>query len=165
MYGDNDMAHVVLVTVLAMCLMEYGISGPPCRFNNSSTSRGTCVFPCRCTDGCDQVTGQCLDGGQCQDDHPSGYKWSGPSCQIGNIALHKYAQQSSTKWGDMYLASKAVDGIIDPLSYQHCAVPNVMRGTSAWWKVDFGGNYKLYRVIIYNTDTGDRWGVGCMLGT
>jgi len=57
-------------------------AGPPCRFDNSSTGRGTCIFPCRCTDGCDQVTGQCLDGGQCSDGHPIGYKWSGPACQI-----------------------------------------------------------------------------------
>jgi len=72
----------------------------------------------------------------------------------GNIALQKNAEQSSTKWGDMYLASNAVDGRVDLLSYQHCAVPNAMRGTNAWWKIDFGGNYKLSRVIIYNTNTG-----------
>ena len=62
-------------------------AGTPCRFDNSLASRGTCIFPCRCTDGCDKVTGQCLDGGQCSDGHPSGYKWSGPVCQIGGCQI------------------------------------------------------------------------------
>ncbi|KAK2156311.1 hypothetical protein NP493_1962g00001 [Ridgeia piscesae] len=124
-------------------------AGPPCRFDNSSTGRGTCIFPCRCTDGCDQVTGQCLDGGQCSDGHPSGYKWSGPACQIGNVAFHKTASQSTAKWNEMYPASKAVDGSIDR-SYQHCAVPMGVRGANAWWKVNLGEHYKISRVIIYN---------------
>ena len=64
------------------------VVGHPCRFDNSSTSRGSCIFPCRCTSGCDQVTGQCLDGGQCGDDHPNGYKWIGQACQIGGYQTH-----------------------------------------------------------------------------
>ncbi|KAK2172546.1 hypothetical protein NP493_950g01060 [Ridgeia piscesae] len=148
------MVQTIYIVLLVTLLAEPGTTaGTPCRFDSSSTSRGSCIFPCRCTKGCDQATGQCLDGGQCSDGYPSGYKWTGPACQIGNIALQKNAEQSSTKWGDMYLASNAVDGRVDLLSYQHCAVPNAMRGTNAWWKIDFGGNYKLSRVIIYNTNT------------
>ncbi|KAK2150076.1 hypothetical protein NP493_2864g00000 [Ridgeia piscesae] len=127
--------------------------GHPCRFDSSSTSRGSCIFPCRCTKGCDQDTGQCLDGGQCKDDHPSGYKWSEPACQIGNVAFHKTASQSTAKWNERYPASKAVDGSIDR-SYQHCAVPNGVGDTNAWWKVDLGENYKMSRVIIYNGNKG-----------
>ena len=61
-------------------------AGTPCRFDSSSISRGSCIFPCRCTEGCDQVTGQCLVGGQCIDGNPRGYTWSGPTCQIGVCA-------------------------------------------------------------------------------
>ncbi|KAI0228705.1 hypothetical protein LSAT2_020841 [Lamellibrachia satsuma] len=127
--------------------------GAPCRFDSTSSTRGMCIFPCRCTKGCDQVTGQCLDDGWCNDGHPNGYNWRGTACQIGNVALDKDTSQSTAKWGDKYPASKAVDGAIDPLSYQHCAVPDAMPGSSTWWKVDFGGNYRIYRVIIYNSDT------------
>ncbi|KAI0233427.1 hypothetical protein LSAT2_016312 [Lamellibrachia satsuma] len=67
-----------------------------------------------CTKGCDKVTGQCLDDGQCKDGYPSGYNWRGTACQI---------------------------------------VPDAMPGSSTWWKVDFGGNYRISRVIIYNSDT------------
>ncbi|KAK2156018.1 hypothetical protein NP493_2011g00001 [Ridgeia piscesae] len=123
--------------------------GHPCRFDSSSTSRGSCIFPCRCTKGCDQDTGQCLDGGQCKDDHPSSYKWSEPACQIGNVAYHKTASQRTAKWNERYPASKAVDGSVER-SYQHCAVPNGVGDTNAWWKVDLGENYNISRVIIYN---------------
>ncbi|KAI0222457.1 hypothetical protein LSAT2_026310 [Lamellibrachia satsuma] len=75
-------------------------SGAPCRFDSTSSSRGMCIFPCRCTKGCDQVTGQCLDDGQCNDGHPSGYNWRGTACQIGNVALEKDTTQSAAKWGD-----------------------------------------------------------------
>ena len=67
----------------------------------------------------------------------------------GNVAFHKTASQSTAKWNERYPASKAVDGSIDE-SYQHCAVSIGVPGTHAWWKVDLGENYKIYRVIIYN---------------
>ncbi|KAI0240259.1 hypothetical protein LSAT2_009049 [Lamellibrachia satsuma] len=121
------MTHILLVALLVTVLMEHGVSGARCRFDSTSASRGTCIFPCRCTKGCDQVT--------------------------GNVAFDKETSQSTAIWGDKYLASKAVDGAIDPLGYQHCAVPNAMPGSSTWWKVDFGGNYQISRVIIYNSDT------------
>ncbi|KAK2166571.1 hypothetical protein NP493_1314g00024, partial [Ridgeia piscesae] len=132
-------------------VFSFSAAGTPCRFDNSSTTRGTCIFPCRCTDGCDQVTGQCLDGGQCSDGHPSGYKWSGPACQIGNIALYKNASQSPSARSDKFLASKAVDGNIDPWS--GCALQDDIPGDIIWWNLDFGGSYKLSRVIIYNGNT------------
>ena len=75
----------------------------------------------------------------------------------GNVALDKDTSQSAAKWGDKYPASKAVDGAIDPLSYQHCAVADAIPGSSTWWKVDFGGNYRISRVIIYNSDTGEYY--------
>ncbi|KAK2152409.1 hypothetical protein NP493_2462g00000 [Ridgeia piscesae] len=164
----------------------------PCRFDSSSASRGSCIFPCRCTDGCDQVTGQCVDGGTCSDGQPRGYKWSGEACQIGNVAFNKNANQSPGQQS----ASKAVDGITLTQEYDHCTVLSGTPGTQSWWMVDFGGNYQISRVIIYHTAckagyfgwrcrfrchkcptcdaiTGkcpstcqdNRWGVGCMLSS
>ena len=54
-----------------------------CRFSTTSASRGSCILPCRCTDGCNSDTGACLRGGQCQDGQPTNYKWHGPACQTG----------------------------------------------------------------------------------
>ncbi|KAI0224033.1 hypothetical protein LSAT2_024929 [Lamellibrachia satsuma] len=127
--------------------------GARCRFDRSSANRGTCIFPCRCTKGCDHVTGQCLDNGQCSDGQPSGYNWRGTACQIGNVALNKTTTQSTAKWGGEYPASQAVDGAIDMLSYQHCSIPNANSVSNVWWNVDFGRNYKISGVVIYNSDT------------
>ena len=71
------------------------------------------------------------------------------------MAFHKTASQSTAEWNERYPASKAVDGSIDR-SYQHCAVPDGERGTNAWWKVDLGGNYRISRVIIYNSYKGEE---------
>ena len=59
----------------------------------------------------------------------------------GNIAFNKTA--STGRKNETY----PVDGSID----EHCAVPS----TSAWWKVDLGENYKIKRVIIYNSYKGE----------
>ena len=42
-------------------------------------------FPCRCTDGCNTDTGDCLNGGTCIPDIPVGYTWSGQACRYGKI--------------------------------------------------------------------------------
>ncbi|KAI0218665.1 hypothetical protein LSAT2_029625, partial [Lamellibrachia satsuma] len=120
-----------------------------CRFASTSASRGSCIFPCRCTNGCNTITGECIDGGQCEDGHPSGYRWSGQACQIGNVAYGKTPSQIGG--GTIYAAEKAVDGNTDPLIYhRHCAHPETPTGTNAWWMVDFGERYNTSRVVIYN---------------
>ncbi|KAI0209845.1 hypothetical protein LSAT2_005439 [Lamellibrachia satsuma] len=98
------------------------------RFHNLlrfwSTSQGSCIFPCRCTDGCNTTTGDCLNGGQCEDGQPSGYRWSGTACQTGNVAFNKTASQSTATQVDTYPVERAVDGRTDPTtSYQHCSIP------------------------------------------
>ena len=75
----------------------------------------------------------------------------------GNVALNKTTTQSTGKWGGEYPASQAVDAAIDMLSYQHCAIPNANSVSNVWWNVDFGRNYKIYRVVIYNSDTGEYY--------
>ncbi|KAI0234091.1 hypothetical protein LSAT2_015703 [Lamellibrachia satsuma] len=57
---------------------------------DESTSQGSCIFPCRCTDGCNTTTGDCLNGGQCEDGHPSGYRWTGTACQTDADRLNKF---------------------------------------------------------------------------
>ena len=63
------------------------ISGAHCRFASTSASQGSCIFPCRCTKGCDTTTGQCINGGICEDGHPSSRKWTGTACQTGSCLL------------------------------------------------------------------------------
>ncbi|KAI0217943.1 hypothetical protein LSAT2_030316 [Lamellibrachia satsuma] len=77
------MAKVLLVILVVTVLAHRRTSGAHCRFASTSTSQGSCIFPCRCTDGCNTTTGNCINGGQCEDGHPSGYRWSGTACQTG----------------------------------------------------------------------------------
>ncbi|KAI0237598.1 hypothetical protein LSAT2_011828 [Lamellibrachia satsuma] len=72
-----------MLSVLVALLACHDTAGARCRFANTSTSQGSCIFPCRCTDGCNTTTGDCLNGGDCEDGHPSAYRWNGTACQIG----------------------------------------------------------------------------------
>ncbi|KAI0230731.1 hypothetical protein LSAT2_018912 [Lamellibrachia satsuma] len=88
---------LVIITALLTVLVDQCISGATCRFASTSDSQGPCIFPCRCTNGCNTITGECINGGQCQDGPPSGYRWSGPACQTGNVGYKKTAHQSGEK--------------------------------------------------------------------
>ena len=61
----------------------FPVTGARCRFASTADSQCPCIFPCRCTQGCDTATGDCLNGGRCEDDHPNDYQWSGTACQTG----------------------------------------------------------------------------------
>ena len=63
------------------------IVGASCRFASTTDNQGPCIFPCRCTKGCDNATGECLNGGTCIDGHPSGYRWGGTACQSGRYII------------------------------------------------------------------------------
>ena len=73
----------------------------------------------------------------------------------GNIALYKNASQSASAWTDKCLASKMVDGNIDPWS--GCALPVATAVDNVWLKIDFGGIYTVSRVTIYNGNTGEYY--------
>ncbi|KAK2145088.1 hypothetical protein NP493_4032g00001 [Ridgeia piscesae] len=130
-----------------------------CRFARSSASQGSCIFPCRCTNGCHTTTGQCINGGQCTPDKPDkpddlGWKWTGIACQEGNVAYNKAASQSIGDWGDTFPAGRAVDGNTNPdMGAGHCAHPDTDWGKNAWWMVDLKDTYSISRVIIYNRDS------------
>ncbi|KAI0230737.1 hypothetical protein LSAT2_018886 [Lamellibrachia satsuma] len=148
---ESKMGRMMLVirVTLLVVMADHCTSGARCRFASTSASRGSCIFPCRCTNGCNTTTGECIKGGQCEDGHPSGYRWSGQACQTGNVAYGKTTSQ--TGGGSIYAAEKAVDGNTDPLIYhRHCAFPAAPTGTNAWWMVDFGERYSISRVVIYN---------------
>ncbi|KAI0224656.1 hypothetical protein LSAT2_024361 [Lamellibrachia satsuma] len=85
--GVGHLTHALLVAVVVTLLVDHGISAAHCRFASNSTSQGSCIFPCRCADGCDTTTGECINGGQCEDGHPSAYRWSGTACQIGHVSI------------------------------------------------------------------------------
>ncbi|KAK2148334.1 hypothetical protein NP493_3235g00000 [Ridgeia piscesae] len=129
--------------------------GARCRFARSSASQGSCIFPCRCTNGCHTTTGQCIDGGQCTADKPDkptdlGWRWTGMACQEGNVAYNKAASQSIDPYGfgGTYPAGRAVDGDTNPsMAAGHCAHPDTDWGKNAWWMVDLKGTYNLSRVM------------------
>ncbi|KAK2151659.1 hypothetical protein NP493_2592g00012 [Ridgeia piscesae] len=82
--GHGSGATVVLLTAFVVFLVTIpSNSGARCRFASSSASQDSCIFPCRCTKGCNTTTGDCLDDGRCVAGHPSDHRWSGPACQIG----------------------------------------------------------------------------------
>ena len=78
----------------------------------------------------------------------------------GNVAYNKKASQigeTSNYNSRRYPASRAVDGNTDPYlspDHNHCAHPagNDLT-TTAWWKVDLNGSYRIYSVVIYNRNT------------
>ncbi|KAK2184440.1 hypothetical protein NP493_265g00022 [Ridgeia piscesae] len=118
------------------------VPGARCRFARSSASQGSCIFPCRCTNGCHTTTGQCINGGVCEDDQPSehDFKWTGAACQEGSC-----------------VAGRAVDGDTNPhMGAGHCAHPDTDWGKNAWWMVDLKDTYNISRVIIYNRDSQNK---------
>ncbi|KAK2152058.1 hypothetical protein NP493_2533g00022 [Ridgeia piscesae] len=117
--------------------------------------QGSCIFPCKCTKGCDTSTGDCLNGGTCIDGPPSGHRWQGPACQTGNVAFKKNANQigeKTNRYSRLYPANRAVDGNTDSeMNHTHCAHPMTYTTTlTAWWKVDLDDTYRIYSVVIYN---------------
>ena len=84
------------------------VPGARCRFASSSASQGSCVFPCRCTNGCDTTTGQCVNGGQCTTDKPDkptdlGWRWTGIACQEGSWVKNIIRHVSQTKQTQIYI--------------------------------------------------------------
>ncbi|KAK2191678.1 hypothetical protein NP493_48g07064 [Ridgeia piscesae] len=139
-------------------MLSFPVTGARCRFASRAHNQGSCIFPCRCTQGCDIATGNCLNSGKCIRDHPDNFQWSGKACQTGNVAYNKKASQSGEKtniYSRSYPASRAVDGNTDSyLKHDHCAHPMLNdTTTTAWWKVDLNGTYRLYSVVIYNRNS------------
>ncbi|KAK2184446.1 hypothetical protein NP493_265g00032 [Ridgeia piscesae] len=152
----RSMTRWITMVLLVTILTYKNTSGARCRFARSSASQGSCIFPCRCTNGCHTTTGQCINGGVCEDDQPSGhdFKWTGAACQEGNVAYAKSASQSIGDWGGSYPAGRAVDGDTNPhMGAGHCAHPDTDWGKNAWWMVDLKDTYNISRVIIYNKDS------------
>ncbi|KAK2155381.1 hypothetical protein NP493_2083g00008 [Ridgeia piscesae] len=147
------------------CIVKARAAGARCRFARSSASQGSCIFPCRCTNGCHTTTGQCINGGQCTADKPDkptdlGWRWTGIACQEGNVAYNKAASQSIGDWGGKYPAGRAVDGDTNPrMMAGHCAHPDTDWGKNAWWMVDLKDRYNISRVTIYNSTCNDV--IGC----
>ncbi|KAI0213978.1 hypothetical protein LSAT2_000930 [Lamellibrachia satsuma] len=147
--------RVLLVVLLATIQTYHKTSGARCRFSSTPASQGSCIFPCRCTKGCNTTTGQCVNGGICEDGHPSGWKWTGTACQTGNVAYNKPSSQSIGSWGGSFPAGRAVDGNTNPsMARGHCAHPDTDWGRNAWWLVDLRETYNISRVIIFNRDAG-----------
>ena len=75
-YGFNNLADTCILYVVTGIL----------RYRESSSSTyPPWSLPCRCTDGCNTDTGDCLNGGTCIPDRPVGYTWGGQACRYGKI--------------------------------------------------------------------------------
>ncbi|XP_048239096.1 uncharacterized protein LOC124117040 isoform X3 [Haliotis rufescens] len=108
---------------------------------------------CHCTSGCDgnfRCNGGCLQG------------WSGPTCQIRNIALNKPTQQSSTisdcwsartaakrKVCEYKTSSLAVDGVTSSRYWSGTCTHTATGRPSAWWTVDLGETHLITNLTIF----------------
>ncbi|KAI0230888.1 hypothetical protein LSAT2_018762 [Lamellibrachia satsuma] len=135
------MMQVTLTGLLIMALTVYGIAASGCRFARTSASQGSCVFPCRCTKGCNQVTGDCINDGQCKDGRPIGYHWNGTACQIGNVAYKKAIVSETPR---LIGSERAVDGNIG-----RCARVRPDEPEGGWITIDLGTEYSIFRVAAY----------------
>ncbi|XP_041349668.1 uncharacterized protein LOC121368963 [Gigantopelta aegis] len=95
-----------------------------------------CNYMCHCTSGCDDVTG-C--SGNCEKG------WSGPACNMNNLALNKPAFQSSHYKTDTSPPSNGVDGDYTPKT---CILTDVSQNNS-WWEVDLGKPQYIHEVTVH----------------
>ena len=138
------------------------VTGARCRFASTAASQGPCIFPCRCTQGCDTATGECLNGGRCEDDHPNGYQWNGTACQTGGWR-HKYQHPCRC-----HLLSSCHSHVVTDTARRHtptvvvtCAYAllvsgNVGYGKTAWqspeWQEYWSKTYPARLALDGNTD-------------
>ncbi|KAK2138617.1 hypothetical protein LSH36_2721g00002, partial [Paralvinella palmiformis] len=79
-----------------------------------------CAFQCHCSVDNECSGGTCPSG--CDTSLPSGYTWSGPSCQIGNVGLDKSTNMTAVPfYQKTYPATGALNGIIPNVLNTHCA--------------------------------------------
>ncbi|KAI0217472.1 hypothetical protein LSAT2_030739 [Lamellibrachia satsuma] len=137
---------ILLLTVESLCLARKKHGGL-CVFGRDRD----CLHPCRCTRGCDRLTGGCLRGGTCQDGAPLGYHWRGVACATGNVAYHKVALQRTTSVNE-YGAHLAVVGNVDPqMGAMHCALATGAGREKAWWWLDLADTYVIYSGTVHGS--------------
>ncbi|XP_041347309.1 uncharacterized protein LOC121367260 [Gigantopelta aegis] len=92
-----------------------------------------CSYTCHCTSGCNDVTG-------CSGNCTKG--WSGPTCNMNNLALNKPASQSSHYNGDSTPPSNGVDGDYTSQIFTDIHQDN-------WWEVDLEKAYYIHNVTVH----------------
>ncbi|XP_041379782.1 multiple epidermal growth factor-like domains protein 11 [Gigantopelta aegis] len=120
---------IFVFTIWACCRVTSGVC-PDGRYGLH------CSYTCHCTSGCDDVTG-------CSGNCKKG--WSGPTCNMNNLALYKLAYQSSHYNGANIPPSAGVNGdytlktgiLTDP--YQN----------NSWWEVDLGKPHYIHNVTVH----------------
>ena len=70
---------------------------------------------------------------------------------IDNVARNKPAYQVGT-WGSVHVASRAVDGYINPnINDGYCAHPDSKDSSvRAWWYVDLEDTYRISAIVLFN---------------
>ncbi|XP_041347216.1 uncharacterized protein LOC121367133 [Gigantopelta aegis] len=127
---SNHMVCMLLFTMWACCRVTSG-DCPDGRYGVD------CSYTCHCTSGCDDVTG-------CSGNCKKG--WSGPTCNMNNLALNKPASQSSHYNGDETPSSNGVDG--DYTETTSCILTDVYQNNS-WWEVDLGEPHYIHEVTVH----------------
>ncbi|XP_041374097.1 protein draper-like [Gigantopelta aegis] len=127
-----------------ICFQTHSVSGA-C---TSGTYGLDCNYTCHCnTRNCNDVTG-------CSDTCNKG--WSGPKCNIQNIALGKVTMQSSY-WRNSINSSRAVDGMMNTKFTENSCIHTGIWSSLEWWQVDLGRNIYIHKLAIYfRTDVKKR---------
>ena len=106
-----------------------------------------CRFPCHCQgdEDCNQYTGECPS--RCATTALT--KWTGQSCQIGNVAYRKTATQGPTSQGS---AGRSTDGSAEN-EPEDCSTARGSPSIESWWQVDLLGIHVITEVKILNIRT------------
>ena len=80
----NNPNTVLLNNYFLSDISRFCISGVRRYHASNGETQPHWAFPCRCDNGCDTDTGECLNGGSCIQGLPTEYTWSGQACRTGN---------------------------------------------------------------------------------
>ncbi|KAK2139907.1 hypothetical protein LSH36_1562g00058 [Paralvinella palmiformis] len=94
--GNHASVHYIMITL--WLIVRYCLYGDD----------PNCAFQCHCAVDNECSGGTCPSG--CDTSLPSGYTWSGPSCQIGNVGLHKSTNMTAS---DFYQKTYPATGALD----------------------------------------------------
>ena len=144
-----SMPHPLYILLL-YCLVTLQSQTSLCQDRFPGTTDNVDAFPCHCRTGSQCIQDRGMSSGDCEcDDQFNPMPWSGPGCQIGNVARAKVATQSGSQ--SAYPAAKAVDGGINrDRDGGECslAFPMTPPQDHAYWSVDLGLNYVIRKITI-----------------
>ena len=134
--------HIYLRLLFICLIFDFAYSS--CFYGGTES----CQFQCHCSNG-EACISDGKNSGKCPDycGNSEHFPWSGLGCQIGNVALHKYARQTGNA---VRVAEYAVDGSTSGLliNENECSNPRE-DNQGLWWEVDLYDEYVISAVHIY----------------